>query len=210
MAEAGAIIGHEFCGTIAATGRNVKRWKEGDRVVGGGGSPPPGMQRAAAKPRYSARTVGFEAYAWGGFAEYVAMDEWKPSPIPDNVSWETAVLAEPCAIAVHAVRNSRFRVGDDVVIMGAGPIGLLVQQVLHAGGARSARCQRFFAAREFVTREALTGSNAVDFASRLRKRGECDSISRSRSSSSRGASRTATGLPFRVITSGPSVSTSSR
>ena len=137
MAEDGAIMGHEFCGTIAATGRNVKRWKDGDRVVGGGGSPPLGLRRTQANPRYSARTVGFEAYAWGGFAEYVAMDEWKPSPIPDNVSWETAVLAEPCAIAVHAVRHSRFRVGDDVAVIGAGPIGLLVQQVLQAGGARS-------------------------------------------------------------------------
>lgn len=138
MAEAGAIMGHEFCGTVAGVGRNVTRWKEGDRVVGGGGAAPPDARaRSPANPRYSARTVGFEAYAWGGFAEYVVMDDWKPLRIPTNVSWETAVLTEPCAIAVHAVRSSRFRVGDDVVVMGAGPIGLLILQVLQAGGARS-------------------------------------------------------------------------
>ena len=48
---------------------------------------------------------------------------------------ELAVLAEPAAIAVHAVRRSKFSIGDSVVVMGAGPIGLLTMQVLNAGGA---------------------------------------------------------------------------
>ncbi|MFW6195246.1 MAG: zinc-dependent alcohol dehydrogenase [Chloroflexota bacterium] len=140
MVDSGVIMGHEYCGEIAAVGANVTRWKEGDRVVGGGGTPSDGAStRPTAGPRYSARTVGFgiSGSAWGGFAEYVTLDEWRPSRIPDNVSWETAVLAEPCAIAVHAVRTSRFRVGDDVAVMGAGPIGLLTQQVLQAGAAKA-------------------------------------------------------------------------
>ncbi len=137
MAEPGSIMGHEFCGEIAAVGANVTEWKEGDRVVGGGGSNPDGIPRPTSGPRYSARTVGFKTPGWGGFAEYAVMDGWRPLKLPDNVSWETAVLAEPCAIAVHAVRRSAFRVGDQVVVLGAGPIGLLTQQVLQAGGARA-------------------------------------------------------------------------
>lgn len=137
MAEPGSIMGHEFCGVIAAVGSNVTNWKEGDRLVGGGGANPDGIQRASSGARYSARTVGFKSPGWGGFAEYALMDYWRPLRLPDNVSWETAVLTEPCAIAVHAVRRSSFRVGDQVVVMGAGPIGLLTQQVLQAGGARA-------------------------------------------------------------------------
>ncbi len=135
MAEPGSIMGHEFCGEIAAVGANVKEWKEGDRVVGGGGANPDGIPRLSSGARYSARTVGFKTPGWGGFAEYAVMDHWRPLPLPDSVSWETAVLTEPCAIAVHAVRRSAFKIGDQVVVMGAGPIGLLTQQVLQAGGA---------------------------------------------------------------------------
>lgn len=133
----GAVMGHEFCGEVSAIGSEVTGWKEGDRVIGGGGAPPAGTFRSTAGDRYSARTVGFDSPAfWGGFAEYAIMPAWRPLRIPDNVSWETAVLAEPASIAVHAVRASRYRVGDRVVVMGAGPIGLLVQQVLQASGAR--------------------------------------------------------------------------
>ena len=137
-AESGAVMGHEFCGEIAAIGSDVRGWKEGDRVIGGGGANPNSTQRATSGARYSARTVGFDSPAfWGGFAEYAVMPGWRPLRIPDNVSWETAVLAEPCAIAVHAVRRSSFKVGDQVVVLGAGPIGLLTQQVLQAGSARA-------------------------------------------------------------------------
>lgn len=137
-AESGAVMGHEFCGEISAIGADVRDWKEGDRVIGGGGAPPAGTGRVTGNPRYSARTVGFDSPAfWGGFAEYAVMPAWRPLRIPDNVSWETAVLAEPCSIAVHAVRVSRFKLGDYTVVLGAGPIGLLTQQVLLAGGARS-------------------------------------------------------------------------
>lgn len=138
MASDGAVMGHEYCGVIEKVGPGVTRWRQGDRVVGGGGTPPEPRGRATGAARYSARTVGFESPGfWGGFAEYVLMPEWRPLPIPDNVPDELAVLAEPCAIAVHAVRASAFHVGDVAVVLGAGPIGLLTLQVLHAGSPRA-------------------------------------------------------------------------
>lgn len=136
MANDGSVLGHEYIGEVVQTGRDVTRLKEGDRVVGGGGTPPEdAVLPKYPNDRYSARTVGIEATRIGGFAEYVAMDEWRPLLIPDGVSDELAVLAEPASIAVHAVRTSKFKLGDTAVVMGAGPIGLLVVQVLKAAGA---------------------------------------------------------------------------
>jgi len=136
MANDGSVLGHEYIGEVVQIGRNVTLFKEGDRVVSGGGEPPTGTISALSSGvRYSARTVGLEVTRIGGFAEYIAMDEWRPLHIPESVSDELAVLAEPASIAVHAVRTSAFKIGDQAVVMGAGPIGLLVMQVLKAAGA---------------------------------------------------------------------------
>ncbi|MDA1280393.1 MAG: zinc-binding dehydrogenase [Chloroflexi bacterium] len=138
MMNSGSVMGHEYIGEVVQTGASVTLLKEGDRVVSGGGTPPPDAPVSRLRnDRYSARTVGLGAITVGGFAEYITMDEWRPLPIPDSVSYELAVLAEPASIAVHAVRRSSFRIGDTTVVMGAGPIGLLVMQVLNAGGAES-------------------------------------------------------------------------
>jgi (R,R)-butanediol dehydrogenase/meso-butanediol dehydrogenase/diacetyl reductase len=136
MANDGSVLGHEYIGEVVQIGRDVTLLKEGDRVVSGGGEPPTGTISALSSGvRYSARTVGLEVTRIGGFAEYIAMDEWRPLHIPESVSDELAVLAEPASIAVHAVRTSAFKIGDEAVVMGAGPIGLLVMQVLKAAGA---------------------------------------------------------------------------
>jgi (R,R)-butanediol dehydrogenase/meso-butanediol dehydrogenase/diacetyl reductase len=137
MLRPGHILGHEFCGTVAEVGKGVGGWKADDRVIGGGGTPPSGVpQRISAAPRYSAKTVGLgDVTSWGGYAEYVAMDAWRLLPTPDNVSDETATLAEPLSVAVHTVRLSRLHVGDRVAILGAGAIGLLMLQVVQASGA---------------------------------------------------------------------------
>ena len=153
MANAGSVLGHEYIGEVVQTGRDVTLLNEGDRVISGGGEPPAGtVSTLFSGERYSARTVGLEATRIGGFAEYVAMDEWRPLLIPDGVSDELAVLAEPASIAVHAVRTSAFKIGDQAVVMGAGPIGLLVIQVLQAAGAAAAR-PTFQQGMEMIRRE---------------------------------------------------------
>ena len=135
MMNSGSIMGHEYIGEVVQSGADVTLLNEGDRVVSGGGEPPEGISARTAGDRYSARTMGLKTPPQGGFAEYIVLDEWRPLKIPNNVSNELAVLAEPAAIAVHAVRRSKFSIGDSVVVMGAGPIGLLTMQVLNAGGA---------------------------------------------------------------------------
>jgi len=135
MMNSGSIMGHEYIGEVVQSGASVTLLNEGDRVVSGGGESPEGVPARTAGDRYSARTMGLKAPPQGGFAEYIVLDEWRPLVIPKNVSDELAVLAEPASIAVHAVRTSKFSIGDSVVVMGAGPIGLLTMQVLNAAGA---------------------------------------------------------------------------
>ena len=132
----GAIIGHEFCGTIAQVGSGDSRWKEGDRVVGGGGTFPPGRAPfRLTEPRYNYRTMGFAMTPRRGYSEYTVMEEWEPLPIPDGVPDEAAALCEPISVAVHAVRLSELRLGDSVAVLGAGPVGLLCLQAARAAGA---------------------------------------------------------------------------
>ena len=137
LAQPGAVMGHEYTGAIVDVGSNVTRWKTGDRVVGGGGHPPPGMGSATRiNPRFNYRTMGFQHSARPrGYAEYVLLDEWEPTPVPDDVTDEQAALCEPCAVTVHAVRLSDIKLGDSVVVLGAGPIGLLCMQTARAAGA---------------------------------------------------------------------------
>ncbi len=136
IAPPGTVLGHEFCGTVERVGSAVTKWQEGDRIVGGGGEPPEGQDKAVRiHPRFNYRTMGFPEGSIRAYAEYIVLDEWVPLPVPDGVPDEAATLTEPCAVAVHAVRNSGLKLGDTVGVIGAGPIGLLVIQAAKAAGA---------------------------------------------------------------------------
>ena len=134
----GAVIGHEYCGKIVQLGSRVKRWKVGDRVICGGGMPETNsVIGPSADPRYNYRTMGLGTVQARGYAEYVILDDWRPIHIPDKVSDESAVLCEPIAVLVHAVRASKAKIGDRGVVLGAGPIGLICVQVLKTMGVSS-------------------------------------------------------------------------
>ncbi len=138
IAPVGEVLGHEYSGVVSAVGDGVTRWKEGDRVIGGGGEPPPEAQARNTRlgDRFNYRLESHEGTGRvRGYAEKVILREWEPIAIPDAVSDEAAAMCEPSAIAVHAVRLSQMRLGDSVVVLGAGPIGLLCMQVAKAAGA---------------------------------------------------------------------------
>ncbi len=71
----------------------------------------------------------------GGFAEYVRAPQTNLIPLPDGVDLEEAALTEPAAVALHAIRQGDPEPGDTVVVLGAGPIGLLVAQWARLTGA---------------------------------------------------------------------------
>ncbi|WP_254438612.1 zinc-binding dehydrogenase [Paenibacillus sp. DCT19] len=71
----------------------------------------------------------------GGFAEYVVVESYMVHALPDNVSFEEGALVEPTAVALHAIRHSKLKVGQKVAVYGAGPIGLLTILSAKAAGA---------------------------------------------------------------------------
>lgn len=135
--KAPIVMGHEFSGQVVEVGEGVAKVKAGDRVV-----VEPiyacGECEACRQGKYNlCSTMGFLGLAGGGggFSEYVAAEEYMVHKIPDSVSYEQGALVEPSAVALHAVRQSKLKVGDRAAVFGTGPIGLLVIEALKASGA---------------------------------------------------------------------------
>jgi threonine dehydrogenase-like Zn-dependent dehydrogenase len=142
LLQPGLVLGHENVGTIAEIGDWVEGWKLGERVVAG----PPGMcgECYYCKHGYPtlcetgfSRTNGLAPGHDGGMAEYMKVREPKTMlhRIPDEVSFEDAVLMDTIAVGLRGVLQSKFRFGDNVVVVGAGSIGLGTIQWLKLGGA---------------------------------------------------------------------------
>lgn len=129
-------LGHEFSGIVEEVGENVSHIKVGDRVV--------------VEPIYKnfdspfvtsgeynlGEHLGFIGLAGnGGFAKYVIVEDYMIHKIPDTMSFEQGALVEPAAVAVYSVLQSGLKIGQSVLVSGAGPIGLLCAQAAIAAGA---------------------------------------------------------------------------
>lgn len=134
-------MGHEFTGTVDAVGRRVSDFREGDRVVCEA-SVPCGKCAHCLKGEYIlCREPAYLGFAWdGAFAELCVVPETICHKVPDNLRSEDAVLIEPLASAMHAVRRGRVSVGETVVIIGSGTIGLSTLLCARAAGASSIFC----------------------------------------------------------------------
>jgi len=132
------VQGHEFSGEIAGLGESVDQLKKGDKVVVEP-SLTCGTCYHCKTGRYNVcnelAVLGFQAD--GAMAEYFVANSEKTYRIPPEISFEDAALVEPAAVALHAVRGSNLRVGDNVLIIGAGTIGLMLLQCCKAAGASS-------------------------------------------------------------------------
>ena len=130
------ICGHEFAGTIEAISAQDKRFSTGDRVTVF-----PLLWRddhPACEQGHYAQSDGYDylgSRSDGGFATWVVAPIRNLIRIPDNVPLEIAAMTEPAAVALHAARRARVRLGDSVAIFGLGPIGLMLAQWLRAMGA---------------------------------------------------------------------------
>lgn len=132
------ILGHEFCGTIAALGRDVKKFAEGDLVASETAAdvdPDSPLTRVGQYNLDPARR-GFGYDIHGAMAEYVAVPSRLLHRVPKGVPAEIAAMTEPCCVAYQAtVVNARVRPGDVVVVIGPGPIGLLCATMARLSGA---------------------------------------------------------------------------
>ena len=125
------VFGHEFCGTVAATGEGVDGWRSGQRVVV---SPVVWCETCghcrAGREHLCVRRQIFGMHRQGAFAEFIAVPARCLQPWADGVSAEAAALTEPLGNAVHVVELVRDLRPAHALVLGAGPIGLLCQQAL--------------------------------------------------------------------------------
>jgi 2-desacetyl-2-hydroxyethyl bacteriochlorophyllide A dehydrogenase len=132
----GSVGGHEWAGRVVDVGSGVTGWEVGDAVVGG---PRPACGHcsacAARRPSLCAgRDAPGGASPDGAFARYVQVPAGALVPVPAGLDLRSAALAEPLAVALHAITQGRVQSGMRVLVCGAGPIGALVIAALRARG----------------------------------------------------------------------------
>ncbi|MCB1415092.1 MAG: L-threonine 3-dehydrogenase [Phyllobacteriaceae bacterium] len=130
------VTGHEFCGEIADLGSAVTRYEKGQRVSGEGHIVCGTCRNCRAGRGHLCRnTKGVGVNRPGSFAEYVCLPQENVVPIPGDVSDEIAAIFDPFGNAVHTALSFDL-VGEDVLVTGAGPIGIMGALVAARAGAR--------------------------------------------------------------------------
>ncbi|MEV0065125.1 MULTISPECIES: zinc-dependent alcohol dehydrogenase family protein [unclassified Amycolatopsis] len=131
------VPGHEFAGEIVELGADIPgEWKIGDRVA-----VDPSLYCGYCTPCRSGH--GNLCANWnatgdtvnGAFAEYVAVPADTCHKMPDSMTWEQGALVEPVSCAVHGVRRIGVEAGERFLVVGAGTMGLIMQQLLQRAGA---------------------------------------------------------------------------
>ncbi|MHA1372720.1 MAG: zinc-dependent alcohol dehydrogenase [Promethearchaeota archaeon] len=133
----GIVLGHEFSGEIVEVGEKVKKLKVGTRVTV---NPQIPCNECYYCLHDQENMCKIKNYALGttengAMREYLNVKAERVHVLPDNVSFEQAALVEPISVALYAVKESEFQIGQTAAVIGAGPIGLFVIQVLKAAGA---------------------------------------------------------------------------
>ena len=134
------VIGHEFAGEVVAIGADVVGWAAGDRAAVNPNGNVCGRCEYCRAGRYNLCAVATGVNSAGvgrdgGMAEFVALPTAHLHRLPEQVDNVRGAWTEPLAVAVRAVRNSGLRLGESVAVIGGGPIGLLVLQLVQRSGA---------------------------------------------------------------------------
>ncbi|WP_029229100.1 NAD(P)-dependent alcohol dehydrogenase [Caldicellulosiruptor acetigenus] len=137
VVEKPLILGHEASGEVISIGRNVKKFNVGDKVV-----IEPGVTCGKCEYCKSGRynlcpDVKFLATppVDGALCEYLAVKEDYLFKIPDNIEYDVATLVEPLSVGIHGAIRGNVKLGDNVLILGLGPVGLLTILAVKAFGA---------------------------------------------------------------------------
>jgi threonine 3-dehydrogenase len=129
-------VGHEYVGEIVGMGAEVKGFNLGDRVSGEGHITCGFCRNCRAGRRHLCRnTVGVGVNRAGAFAEYLSIPAFNAFHIPDDISDEMASIFDPYGNAAHTALSFNL-VGEDVLITGAGPIGIMGVAIARHVGAR--------------------------------------------------------------------------
>ncbi|MDB4327007.1 L-threonine 3-dehydrogenase [bacterium] len=130
------VVGHEYVGEVVDMGQEVRGFVVGDRVSGEGHITCGHCRNCRAGRRHLCRnTSGVGVNRQGAFAEYLVIPAFNAFKIPDNISSDLAAIFDPFGNAVHTALSFDL-VGEDVLITGAGPIGIMAAAVARHVGAR--------------------------------------------------------------------------
>lgn len=129
-------VGHEFAGEVAAMGSEVSGFREGDRVAGEGHITCGHCRNCRAGRRHLCRnTSGVGVNRPGSFADYVALPATNAFRLPDSIGDDIGAILDPLGNATHTALSFDL-VGEDVLITGAGPIGIMASAIARHVGAR--------------------------------------------------------------------------
>ena len=137
-----SVIGHEFCGIIAKVGADVKGYEVGEKVAVANVIPChhcSSCLHGRTNACLNRKAIGYEFD--GGFEEYIripgiCIENGNVVKLPDSVSFAAGALIEPLSCCIRGLRNAGTGFNDDVLIVGAGPIGLFHLQLAKIAGAR--------------------------------------------------------------------------
>ncbi len=130
------VTGHEFAGEIVELGRNVEGLTLGQRCSGEGhliGKT--SRQSRAGKFHLDPETRGIGVNEQGAFAEYLKLPAFNVVPLPDDIEDDIGAILDPLGNAVHTALSFDL-LGEDVLVTGAGPIGIMAAAVARHAGAR--------------------------------------------------------------------------
>ncbi|HEU5337630.1 MAG TPA: zinc-dependent dehydrogenase [Terriglobales bacterium] len=176
------IFGHEMAGVVAAVGAEVTNFRAGDRVMAFHHIPCGQCYYCRHKvfaqcPVYKkvGCTAGYEP-SGGGFSEYVRVMDWIVQRgvvrIPDEVSFEQASFIEPVNTCLKGIETLRLQADETVVVMGQGPIGIILGSLAKRAGARVITSdlfpQRLRISKAFGLEETVDASQ-TDLVSRVRE-----------------------------------------
>ncbi len=130
------VVGHEYAGEVVGIGQEVKGFTLGDRVSGEGHITCGHCRNCRGGRTHLCRnTVGVGVNREGSFAEYLVIPAYNAFKLPDEISDDLAAVFDPFGNAVHTALSFNL-VGEDVLITGAGPIGIMAAAVAKHVGAR--------------------------------------------------------------------------
>jgi L-iditol 2-dehydrogenase len=160
-------FGHEFSGTVVQVGEGVDSFEPGMRVVSCNAAP---CQECFYCKTNHQNLCENLVILNGSYAEYIVVPQtlvkYQLLPIPDHLSFQEAALAEPLGTAVHAIEKTGIQLGDTVVVLGSGPLGLMLSRLAHLQGGRVILLgkgdERLEVAREFGVNEVIDISQVDD------------------------------------------------
>ena len=137
-----SVIGHEFCGVIAEVGADVKGYEVGEKVAVANVIPChhcTSCLRGRTNACLDRKAIGYEFD--GGFEEYIripsiCIENGNVVKLPEYMSYQAGALIEPLSCCIRGLKNAGTGFNDDVLIVGAGPIGLFHLQLSKIAGAR--------------------------------------------------------------------------